>query len=548
MHDEEANAPEPAVALRASRTATARSSSGSAPQRRAPAPGGLLDGRRQASTAATSPPSRSAASREIQREYSGGYARTTVEQNFVLRWVRDEAVYEVWQRSRRARPRRGRLRRDHRHGLLPGHRQLQARHHQLDGPQRARCNKRLEGDGHRGRAHASKVHIKNVRLPERLQPAPHRQHRLLRRVDQGRRQDDPGLHPAHRRHVRGRRGDLRHAAEVAPAVQARARRRRALAAVLRGRARRRARSSTPSPSAWAPDELHRAREGPGHAASSSTSRTWTSSSTGNRDELYQVVRGEGECAVCEHASDPATAGGRRCSEAPRHRRAPSAHRAGLLLPEGGGGAGAHAARAGARRARVHDRHRRALPRDLRHVARARGAHGRQGRGVRRRVAGLALDRRATAAAQRRSPRSSEALGGLDAWVTGMRARAGAHPRGRRPSSAGTRPAACGRSTRCRLDREGRLGATCTSTSFPTTRCTTRAMRRSAARRAPCPAAAARAAGPAPTRPSAGCTNEHRRQRPRDAASSSRTCASWRRRRSTSSARWPPSCERPVLLF
>ena len=34
---------------------------------------------------------------EIQRKYSGGYARTTVEQNFVLRWVRDEAVYEVWQ-------------------------------------------------------------------------------------------------------------------------------------------------------------------------------------------------------------------------------------------------------------------------------------------------------------------------------------------------------------------------------------------------------------------------------------------------------------------
>jgi sulfite reductase beta subunit-like hemoprotein len=34
---------------------------------------------------------------EVQRKYSGGYARTTVEQNFVLRWVRDESVYEVWQ-------------------------------------------------------------------------------------------------------------------------------------------------------------------------------------------------------------------------------------------------------------------------------------------------------------------------------------------------------------------------------------------------------------------------------------------------------------------
>jgi sulfite reductase beta subunit-like hemoprotein len=36
----------------------------------------------------------------IMREFSGGYARTTVEQNFVLRWVRNESVYDVWQRLR----------------------------------------------------------------------------------------------------------------------------------------------------------------------------------------------------------------------------------------------------------------------------------------------------------------------------------------------------------------------------------------------------------------------------------------------------------------
>jgi len=34
----------------------------------------------------------------IMREYCGGFARTTVEQNLVLRWVRDEALYEVWSR------------------------------------------------------------------------------------------------------------------------------------------------------------------------------------------------------------------------------------------------------------------------------------------------------------------------------------------------------------------------------------------------------------------------------------------------------------------
>jgi sulfite reductase (ferredoxin) len=32
----------------------------------------------------------------IMRSYAGGYARTTVQQNFVLRWVREESVYDVW--------------------------------------------------------------------------------------------------------------------------------------------------------------------------------------------------------------------------------------------------------------------------------------------------------------------------------------------------------------------------------------------------------------------------------------------------------------------
>ena len=32
------------------------------------------------------------------REFTGGYARSTVQQNLVLRWVRDESLYDVWQR------------------------------------------------------------------------------------------------------------------------------------------------------------------------------------------------------------------------------------------------------------------------------------------------------------------------------------------------------------------------------------------------------------------------------------------------------------------
>ncbi len=35
---------------------------------------------------------------QIMREYTGGAARTTVHQNLVLRWVRDDALYEVWSR------------------------------------------------------------------------------------------------------------------------------------------------------------------------------------------------------------------------------------------------------------------------------------------------------------------------------------------------------------------------------------------------------------------------------------------------------------------
>jgi sulfite reductase beta subunit-like hemoprotein len=36
----------------------------------------------------------------IMREYTGAYARSTVQQNLVLRWVRDEALYDVWERLR----------------------------------------------------------------------------------------------------------------------------------------------------------------------------------------------------------------------------------------------------------------------------------------------------------------------------------------------------------------------------------------------------------------------------------------------------------------
>ena len=45
------------------------------------------------------------------RDFSGGYARTTVGQNIVLRWVRDESVYDLWKRLKELGARRGRRRR-----------------------------------------------------------------------------------------------------------------------------------------------------------------------------------------------------------------------------------------------------------------------------------------------------------------------------------------------------------------------------------------------------------------------------------------------------
>ena len=72
-------------------------------QRARAAPGRASPRSRSRSRAATSRPSSSAASPQIMRDFTGGYARTTVQQNLVLRWVRDESVYDVWQRLARAR-------------------------------------------------------------------------------------------------------------------------------------------------------------------------------------------------------------------------------------------------------------------------------------------------------------------------------------------------------------------------------------------------------------------------------------------------------------
>ena len=170
----------------------------------------------------------------------------------------------------RARARGRRSGRGRRRGQLPRNRQLQARDHELDGAQRG-SPPAARRDADRRSSDEADPH-QDERLPQRMQPAPHRQHRVLRRVAQGRRSPGAGVHPPRRRTLRGRRGRLRRAPQVAPARQARAGRDRALDPVLRGRAqRRRGLQRVRRQGRW--EALPGARQGPVDAGRRSMSRT-----------------------------------------------------------------------------------------------------------------------------------------------------------------------------------------------------------------------------------------------------------------------------------
>ena len=71
----------------------------------------------------------------IMREFTGGYARSTVQQNFVLRWVRDEALYDVWQRLGELGLGEAGAREITDVVSCPGTDSCKLGHHQLDGPQ-----------------------------------------------------------------------------------------------------------------------------------------------------------------------------------------------------------------------------------------------------------------------------------------------------------------------------------------------------------------------------------------------------------------------------
>ena len=159
-------------------------------------------------------------------------------------------------------------------------------------------------------------------------------------------------------------------------------------------------------------------------------------------------------------------------------------------------------------ARVHDRHGRAVPGDLRGLAQGRGplrAAASRWWTPRRRTARRGAPSNCCGA--RKVDALERALAGADAWITGIR-------REQSPTRADAQAVEWDEARERvevqpagGLDRRRRVDATCTSTISRTIRCTTGATSRSAALPARCPATAATAAGRGRTRPSAACTSD-----------------------------------------
>ena len=265
------------------------------------------------------------------RDYCGGYARTTVDQNLVLRWVRDESVYDVWPRlcasSASATPGA-----DEVTDVVscPGTDSLQARHHELDGPQRGRPGAR-RGDGDRRPAHQADPH-QDERLPQRLRPAPHRRTSAstARRSRSASTRSRPTSPTSAARYEGGEVGygqrlKVRLPAKRVPEAVERWLR------MLRGRARRRRDASTPSSTASGRREFEDAGPASSRCPSSSASSRWRL----HRLEPQRAlpghprrgrVRGLAEDADLEAAREDVALRGRALPPAARTWPAPSRRR------------------------------------------------------------------------------------------------------------------------------------------------------------------------------------------------------------------------------
>ena len=129
---------------------------------------------------------------DISRRYAGGNARTTVEQNLVLRWVPQDKLIDLYNELKPSAWGRARRRHDRRRHRLPRHGHLQAGHllQPRPGWRAARAAGRASRRTRRGDPRPAD---QGLRLLQLLRPAPRRRHRLLRQQPQRRRVHRPAL-------------------------------------------------------------------------------------------------------------------------------------------------------------------------------------------------------------------------------------------------------------------------------------------------------------------------------------------------------------------
>ena len=169
---------------------------------------------------------------DIARRYSGGWVRTTVHQNLVLRWVRDETVYEVWQAL---------------DDLGLGEAGADEINDVVSCPGTDSCKLGITSSMGLNAAIRERIAAMGItdpltrRIHVKMSGCPNgcSQHHIANIGFYGAsirvgRPHDPRVRRAHRRQLRGRRHRLRPAAEGAPAGQARPRGGRALDPPLRG--------------------------------------------------------------------------------------------------------------------------------------------------------------------------------------------------------------------------------------------------------------------------------------------------------------------------
>ena len=230
----------------------------------------------------------------IMREYSGGNARSTVQQNFVLRWVRDESLYDVWQQLTEL-------------GLgEAGAREITD---VVSCPGTDSC--KLGITSSMGLNRAIKERVDSMQIEDELTKRIHikmsgcpngcSQHHIANIGFYGASLKVGGRQmPAYIPHIGGNfeGGEVIFGKRLKSRLpgQARPRGGRALDPPLRGRARTRARSSTPSPSAPAPRRFEAAVKDLTLPAEFSL-ETMQQFIDWNRSSPYKVERGEGECAI-----------------------------------------------------------------------------------------------------------------------------------------------------------------------------------------------------------------------------------------------------------